>query len=249
MTEKELDKLIRVRKTPNVPDLHRSTLYETSKTTGPACPELRRLCQGVINGIPDHAHLRFAQIGLLVEYSDATAKKIKKRDRITAGTARRISGLVRMLTSNTDAPKLDDTPRPAGVDFIVTISGDWLTSIGFEEGCGDVDVYRPILALIDHELMHCGIKIGGKFVAEKDVEKYVGALGDRHIETCMQVRDDDGKVLVRFEMWDDEKHPVFILRKHDIEEFCSVVARWGKYHPAVGELVDVLVTDDGKERA
>ena len=35
--------------------------------------------------------------------------------------------------------------------------------------------------------------------------------------------------------------PVWKMRRHDLEEFHGVVARWGAWDRAVGRLVDVLV--------
>jgi hypothetical protein len=129
-----------------------------------------------------------------------------------------------------------------GFDFVVTLQGDLLSRAGVHDGVEDG--LRLALGLIDHELSHCGQKIGGTFVTQAELATFVKNLRDRHEETCLDVKDPDGRILVRERMIDEDGRPIFVSRDHDVEEFAGVVARWGKWCRQVGQLVDCVIEHD-----
>jgi hypothetical protein len=244
-----LETLMRPRAvTPNVPEFNRQVYNDGKRAVGPASEKLRSLAQAIIDEVDDHRHLRMAKILLLVESSEATAKRAARGEYFTWGRACRATPLQRVLASalasegerrrpKREAEKALDPPLP-GFDFIVKLSGDLLTAVGWF--AGEESGAEKAAALIDHELMHCGVKIAGEFVEPAELATVGENLGPHHVETCDDIRDDQGRLLVRYQVWEAGR-PVWAMRRHEIEEFAGVVARWGAWDRAVGRLVDVII--------
>ena len=194
--------------------------------------QIRSFAQNLIDHEPEHRHLKGAAILMLCIHKDADAKKLKKGERIKAGYAAAANKHVRFLS------KLF-CGKQCRADWVLTISGDWLDAI---DGTEDRD--GRLLALIDHELLHCGAKIAGAFVPEDQVEAFVADLGKKqaglHIETCTDIVNDDDEVLVRYYETDKKGNFQPTLRKHDVEEFEGVGARHGAWDRQIGRFVDVL---------
>lgn len=253
-SQKLLDKLLRTRGlTPNVPPFERQVYNDGKRAVAPAGKDLRALAQNIIDQVDEHRHLRTARVLLLVESSEATAKKLAKGERVCIGRAYRSSPIQRVLSSSLASeaeqkkPKGDterrlskelDPPLP-GFDFIVKLCGDWLEMVGYF--AGEESGIKSAAALIDHELLHCGVKIAGEFVERARLGAMVKDLGDLHVETCDDMQDDEGRILVRYQVRDEAGRFAWKLRQHDLEEFCGVVDRWGAWKRDVGELVDVVI--------
>ncbi|NLF32744.1 MAG: hypothetical protein GX591_17865 [Planctomycetes bacterium] len=234
--------------TPNVPEFNRQVYNDGKRAVGPACENLRHLAQNIIDAVEDHRHLRMAKILLLVESSEAAARKCARGEYFQWGRAYRATPIQRVLGASLateaerkkpkgQAEKELDPPLP-GFDFIVKLSGDFLTASGWFDG--EARGVEAAAALIDHELLHCGVRIAGEFVERAKLATFVSTLKQLHVETCNDIQDDEGRILVRYEVWDGAR-PVWKMRRHDLEEFHGVVARWGAWDRAVGRLVDVLV--------
>ncbi len=248
--------------TPNVPPFKRRIYNEGNKCLSPAPEGLRHLAQNIIDEIDDHRHLRTARVLLLVVSAETTISKLRKGDRVKIGSARKCNSLMRVLgseesdevaiasrkTKPTHAQKAADeaskklTPPLPGFDFLIEISGDWLMAVEYYDGT-EAGIAKA-LALLDHELLHCGVKIAGQYVERKRLATMVKGLGDLHVETCDDIHDDKGRVLVRYQVKEGGRF-VWAIRKHDIEEFCGVVGRWGPWKRDVAQLVDVII--DRKE--
>ncbi len=138
-------------------------------------------------------------------------------------------------------------------DFWIWINGDWLESIGIKtemeagdrhwtEDTPDLEDENcvKVLALLDHELSHCGIMIKGTFVATKALKGFVEDLGPRHVETCANVIDKKDRVLVRYHAQDKNLQPVWKMRPHEIEDFVGVLARRGPWTEDLCRLIDEI---------
>jgi len=248
-----LERLTRDRKlTPNVPPFERQVYQDGKRAVAAASAGLRAIGQNLIEDCDDHRHLRAARVLLLVESSEATARKLTQGERVVIGRASKFTPVQRVLASSLadeaerKRPKSDperklDPPLP-GFDFLVKLSGDWLSTAGYHDGT--TEGLCKAVALLDHELLHCGVRIAGEFVGRKELATRVENLGQRHVETCDDVQDDDGRILVRYQVLDSAGHFVWKMRRHDLEEFCGVVGRWGAWDRSVGRMVDVLVERD-----
>jgi hypothetical protein len=251
LREKLLEPLGR---TPNVLALECEPFNDGRKSLEIANGILRSIAQQCIAQIHEHRHLKQARVLLVVERSEAAGKKLEAGERVQIGKASKASPRDKLLTAvidqrRTRQAKLDvaaETPAAERPDFVVKLNGNWLEMVGAEDG--DEDGLAKAAALVDHELSHCGVKLAGKFLAEDAVEKFVEELGDKHVETCQDVTR-EGKCLVRF-WWTDKSGGVkFCMRKHDLEEFCGVVERHGRWDRAIGKLVDVLEKEEATATA
>ena len=132
-------------------------------------------------------------------------------------------------------------------DFIVSLSGDWLDAVGATENGGaefqvtDEETTIKAVALIDHELCHCDVKVAGEYVDPETVQTFREGLGDRHIETCPDITNKKGHVLVRYQHTDESGKLSFTKRRHDFEEFNGVIARYGVWDNSVAKMVDVMI--------
>jgi len=229
-----------------------------TETIGPACIELRQIAQGLIDEVPEHRHLRDARLLLVVVEKLSVAKALYDGKVVSIGKAAKARALDRLLSSvkvidetDADGAELAHHER---ADFIIRLNGDWLHAIGWAAGLGpprgagksrnvEPGTRNPedlALALIDHELCHCGAKIAGEFVKPADLAGFVEGLGDDHIETCQDVKRDKA-VLVRYYWRGESGDYAWVLRKHDVEEFHGVIERHGAWDSQLMKMVDVLV--------
>lgn len=222
----------------NVMTATSGTVCQGSTVWKPACVGLVRLCQSVIDRVDEHRHLRSYRVLLLVKDAPADEKKLDKGDRVIAGKAAKNNAAAKMLSRRF-------SKEPA--QFLVWLSDVWLKRHGIlklDKGIDtlqteDPEAVKRATALIDHELLHCGAKIVGKFVDPKKVDDYVKELDTLHIETRSDVTDQDGKVLVRYYKTPFE----WCMRHHDIEEFRGILKRHGDWALKLKDLVDVLETE------
>ncbi len=252
-----LDALIKpIKLTPNVPPFERRPYNDGKKIIMPALPVLRGIAQRIIDGIDDHRHLKCARVLMTLTSSEADRRKLARGERVKS-SARKVTPLMRMLAAPPAAPVTEAETKKQkadrekeekvfgvlpGFDFLVDLQADLLKRAGALDG--EVEGLRLAAALIDHELSHCGQKIAGTFVPRAELADFVADLGDAHEETCNDLTDDDGKVLVRYRVFGDDGRPAFVMRPHDLEEFAAVVGRWGRWHRQVGELVDQVIDYD-----
>ena len=195
--------------------------------------EIRAMAQNIIVCVGEHKHLRAARILILVVHADAVRKKLEAGEWISIGKATKAKPRDKVLA------------RLAGdkveMDFVITLAGDWLDTLNLmtEEGL------KSLAGLLDHELCHCGAKMAGEYVHIDSVDGYIDELGkDRYAETCMDRKNADGFVLVRFYHTKNGDYQ-FCMKPHEIEEFTGVAARHGPHTPQLGRLVDVLVDSKG----
>lgn len=164
---------------------------------------VRSMAQNLIDDVHDHRHLRAAKLVIVMR----TGVQPAADGRVELGKARKASPLLAFLCR--------------GADFLITLNaGQWSNA----ERAGR-------LALLDHELSHCGVAVGSQAVPLAAVNKLVAKLGPRHLATRQDVTNAD-RAIVYFAREKAGK-PVFALGKHDVEEFVSVAGRWG---PWVGQL-------------
>lgn len=189
---------------------------------------LRGYAQGLIDNISDHRHLKGANILLLEKRSESTKKKILAGEKVVIGKAAKANHKDKLLSAI-------GVKQSKQADFIVWVSGDWL------DLCDAEEAEEKAVALIDHELMHCGAKIAGQFIDPDDLDEYVESLGKQHIETCSDIEDEEGNILVRFYHLDKSGHMTWQMRGHDIEEFNSVIERHGTWKRDLCRLIDVIV--------
>ena len=194
--------------------------------------EIRAMGQNIIDVVVEHKHLKSARILILVVHSDAVRKKLLAGDWVSIGKATKAKPRDRVLA------------RLAGdkveVDFVVTLCGDWMDTLNMntEEGL------KSIAGLLDHELCHCSAKMAGAFIQYDSIDGYVEELGKQHVETCDDVKNDDGFVLVRYYQLKGGNYQ-FCMRKHEVEEFNGVARRHGPHTRQLARLIDVLVKDEG----
>jgi hypothetical protein len=203
-----------------------------------ACDELLRIAQGVIDTIDAHRHLRQAKILLLMRYAEKDESAFKTGGRIHLGKAGKANPMARMLSRHGKTP---------AADFVVWVNAAWLEHIGIlyrdEKSNWLFDADQPrrqAVALIDHELSHCGAKIVGKFIAPDNIPLQKKDLGADLIDVREDLTDEDGNVLVRFYKRDGRDY-VWCVRKHDVEEFTAVVSRHGAWKSDLKDFCDELV--------
>lgn len=190
--------------------------------------------QNLIDGLDDHIHLREAKI-LLLFRTGATANADGQIER---GKANKTSPLLRLLAG--EGEKIQ-------ADFIVTLNADrW----------NDLEDFQK-LALLDHELMHCAVTIAGKFIPTSKLMEFKKNVGDDLVEVCEDVTDDSGRTMVRYRKRKGSFKPgegkgpegedfyhaqpfAWRIRKHDVEEFVDVFARWGAWGESLNRFVDVI---------
>ncbi len=196
--------------------------------------EIRAMAQNTIDCVGEHKHLKAARILILVKHDGAVKKKLEAGERVSIGKATKARPRDRVLA------------RLAGdkveIDFVITLAGDWLDTLNLmtEEGL------KSLAGLIDHELCHCGAKMAGEYVHIDSVDTYIEEIGkDRHVETCHDVKNADGFVLVRYYHTKDGDYQ-FLMRKHEVEEFNGVARRHGPHTRQLARLIDVLV--DSKDK-
>lgn len=193
--------------------------------------------QNIISEIAEHRHLKKAQVLVLIKVAPSVAKKLQKGERVQIGKAAKPSPtgkLLSMIGKGAEA-----------ADFVIILSGDWLQGIGifndaFDVCAKDLATVGKAMALIDHELLHCGAVIAGEFTEPAKIKSFVEELGDHHIETCEDVTDDEGRQLIRYYKTDGKNDFTWKMRKHDVEEFEGVVYRFGTWDRQLGRLVDVI---------
>lgn len=209
--------------TPNVLALDRPLVEDGAKSLAVAAVDIRRLVQWMIERIPDHAHLKEAQIAVL----DRCGAKPNADGLLELGKARKASALLRLGLGL--------------ADFVLAFNADRWSALSPPERAG----------LVDHELAHCGVTIAGKYVAQKNLAGFVDGLGADHIETCPETTDEKGRVLVRYRRRNEESGRLaWRIRKHDVEEFEAVLGRWGRAGLTgrrIGPIVDEWdKADDGQ---
>lgn len=243
MDEKLFQKLIQKRKqTKNIMSPESSGYDDGKKQIYVADDYLRSYAQNLIDQVSEHRHLKGAKILLLISTSDSTEGKSSKGQKISAGHAKRAGAMIKFLAGL----GLAGSEKP---DFIIFLDGDYLDHTGATTERGRKSTVdglglNKVLALIDHELLHCGAKITGEFVHPSEFGGFVQDLGTRHIETCEDIkRDSDGSVLVRYYQTDDNGY-IFTIRKHDIEEFQGVIKRHGAKDRELGRLIDNLIISE-----
>ena len=201
-----------------------------------------RICgwaQNIIDQIPDHAHLKGSKILLLIKVNPQLDKKMKAGEVVVLGQASK-PGPVGILLTRVGGKKAK------GIDFIITLSGDWLRAAGvfdddYSVKADDMATIARAMGLIDHELMHCSAEIAGQFISKADRPLFLKDIGARHIETCEDVKcPDTGDPLVRYYTLDTDKKFKYKMRRHDIEEFFGIIDRWGNRNRQMSKLIDVL---------
>ncbi len=200
-----------------------------------AVPAVRELAQNLIDRFDRHGHLREAQVLLLM----VSGKKADGDGRLELGKARKANNLLQFLSNAGSQPC---------VDFLVELNIDQWPDLSD----------RQKAALLDHELTHCGVTIGGTILAEGKVQAFVNRLGEDHIDSCDM---GEGKTLVRYRKRKGKAKPgteaygeqplVYRIRKHDIEEFVEVWGQWGAYtktHQRVVHCMEKLDIDQTDTR-
>jgi hypothetical protein len=216
-----------------------------SEVVGVAGMELRQIAQGLICEVREHRHLQHARILLLLVGKESVADGLAAGKRVCIGKAAKARPLDRLLAAVETGREIDDDGAEhverARPDFVVRLSMDYLNAIGWPEKTES----RPLAAaLIDHELSHCGARIAGEFVDVKEVADREAELGDDLVETCRDVKDATGAILVRYYHRDKEGRLKWCVRKHDVEEFAGVVERHGPCGRDLLRLVDVLIKQE-----
>ncbi|HSV29652.1 MAG TPA: putative metallopeptidase [Candidatus Omnitrophota bacterium] len=241
MPETELANLTKCRRaTPNVLCLSRPQIEAGAKDYDLAAADLRSIAQNLIDTVAEHRHLKSAMVLLVLERCERTAEKLDQGARVRIGHARKANGLARLLSAGqlvgTDGEQAENPPA----DWVVTLSEDFLRLAGYRGG--EEGGIRKAVALLDHELLHCGARTAGMWVAAADADGVAETLGEDFIEICRDVRDSRDRVLVRHYQRDkDTRNYVWVLRKHDIEEFVGVAGRHGRWSGDISRLVDVVV--------
>ncbi len=194
--------------------------------------EIRAMAQNIIDCVAEHKHLRGARILILVKHNDAVRKKLAAGEWVSIGKAVKAKPRDRVL-ARIAGDKIE-------MDFVITLSGDWLDTLNLmtEDGL------KSLAGLLDHELCHCGAKTAGEYVHVDSVDGYVEKLGkDRYVETCQDVKNADGFLLVRFYVTKSGDYQ-FCIKKHEVEEFNGVARRHGAHTRQLGRLIDVLVKSE-----
>jgi len=227
------------KKTPNILQPKMPVFNEGNQQLFVAPAKICGFAQQIVSNIDDHRHLKTAKILLLIKNAKSTAKKLDKGDRVIIGKAAMSNPREKLLTT------IGATVE-CSADFIVWLSGDYLDKVnGTEKGATEISTddlgIHKVIALIDHELSHCGVKIAGEYISKDILKGFIQDLGAKHIETCEKDIDDEGRVLVRYQHTDKKGRLEFMMRKHDIEEFNGVVGRHGAWSKSMSRLVDVMI--------
>ncbi len=221
--------------TPNVlaaAHLQGRVIRDGENSLSLARTQVREWVQNLIDEFDEHAHLREAKLLVLFR----RGQKADADGRTELGRAKKTSRLLRLLAGSF-AAKAEGL---IAADFIVTVNADWWDDAADEDR----------LALLDHELTHCAATIAGRFVPAAKLEGFIKAVGRDHIETVDERTDEKGRSLVRYRRRRGEKKPgargyrrqplAWRIRKHDVETFVSVLARWGGSTSMHRPLLDVL---------
>jgi hypothetical protein len=206
---------------PNVPPIGSQDHYGLG--LNPAESRVREMAQNLIDDVHEHRHLRKLAVLVLMDRKNEDPGKANPSlgKHITLGKAGKVSKVQHACGTM--------------AHFVLTINGDWFATATTGQK----------LALIDHELSHCGVKLSRQLV---DVE-HVAELehmarndeghGDIYVATLSYSAQQS--VLVT---WDVSKGVVQPeVRKHDLEEFRGVVERWGLWKSdvkAFGETIAEL---------
>jgi len=207
----------------------------------PACGDLQRLCQAVINTVYEHRHLRGGLVLLVLRDKTADSDALDNGKIILGGKGVKATPQMRLMSRIGRGLK-----SPA--DFVVWLNHVWLEHIGAVEKdddgvwrlVRDAETLRRVFALIDHELCHCGAKIVGEYIEPGKVDGFVQELGTRHISTERDIVDEKGRILVRSYKKPEVGEFVFCGRKHDLEEFNGVIRRHGAWSSNLQALVDEI---------
>ena len=233
INQQTFQRLRRVRtRTPNLPALGHldgRLVRDGERTLFPAPRRVREWAQNLIDHFDGHAHLRRAQVLVLM----ARGGKASADGILELGRAAKATRLLRLLAGS---------PEPAAVeaDFILTLNAD------FWDTADDADK----LALLDHELSHCAVTIAGRFVPPAKLAEFLKALGEDFVEHVEDRTDDADRQLVRYRRRRGDRKPgekgyhaqplAWRMRKHDVEQFLDVLGRWGPSAQIHRPLWDVL---------
>lgn len=255
--------------TPNVVSLDDlGELADGAKSLAVAGEDLRAWTQNLIDLIADHYPLREARVLVVIEHSAATGDQLrdpKSREPVRIGKAQRANPMVKLLTQPPPPPappQGDNTPEPSAsdpvvelfgrcADFVLRLSGDWLDMRLDEEAGPDALAQgrRAVLALIDHELMHCSAKVAGKLYPSVDQARLqAGGHGKDFLEV-VEVAQPDGQGPAGLLLWyhrGDDGRLRFKIRRHDLEEFQSIIRRHGAWKMDVEQFCDVLI-EEGRD--
>ena len=236
-------KALKVKATPNVMTAEAGAVVCGNTIWLPACEDLRRLCQGVIDSVDEHRHLRAGLVLLILRQKGSDADTVAKGGQVIAGKGIKASPQMRLMSRIGRGLK-----NPA--DFVVWLNLTWLEHVGaISQDSDDGGLWKltrepellgKVFALLDHELCHCGAKIVGEFVAPGNVAAVVEELGPRHLSTERHIVDEYGDVLVRSYKKPEVGEYVYCGRKHDLEEFNGVICRHGAWSPNLTALVDEI---------
>lgn len=190
------------------------------------------IAQNLIDAVEEHKHLRHARILLVLE--TAPSKGIKDGE-IELGKV--------MKTTLRDQAMAGARPSEQP-DFVIKLNGDWLHGEieRFAEAVPDASeaIWRKVVALIDHELCHCGARIVGKFVPYDEVQEFIKKLGAFFIERCDDVVDSSGRVMVRHYKSSGDGKYLYCARKHEIQDFCGVLRRHGGWNTTAARMIDAV---------
>lgn len=239
--DKAVQMALRTAETPNVMTAHAGAVVCGGTIWLPACEDLLRLCQGVINSVYEHRHLRGGLVLLIVRDKASDAEAMAAGKSILGGKGVKATPQMRLMSRIGRGLKV-----PA--DFVVWINQAWMEYIhavekdadGVWRLCRDAEPLRKVFALLDHELCHCGAKITGEYIEPGEVDDVVQDLGPRHLSTEWQITNEDGGVLVRSYKKPEVGEYVFCGRKHDLEEFNGVICRHGAWSRNLQVLVDEI---------
>lgn len=234
MNAARLARLLRMRRTTaNVMPVEAEAYREEKRSISIATGPLRSWCQNLIDEFPEHRHLKMghATILLLMENAEAKLNKLLAGGRVSIGKCSKARPKDKVLANLGLKPGWY-------IDFVITVSGDWYGLVENAEGAEMAKL--KMLGLLDHELCHAGAKIAGRFFPPIEAAAFAATLGKDHLETCPDIKDDEGRILVRFYYRNKESQLIWKVRKHDLEEFGGVVARQGAWSGDVKRFVDVL---------
>lgn len=197
----------------------------------PAQP--RNIAQNLIDTVGEHGHLKEAKVLLLFKGGIAADADF----RIELGKAKKATPLAKFLSGGCDGPQ---------ADFIVYLNA---------EQWPDLDK-RPRVALVDHQLSHCGCTIGAtRFVPDMTtaIRQFEDTLGDDYLTTVGGKEDGVDVTIVRFRLRKGEISPgkagyaeqplTWRVRKHDVEAFVGAAERHGPWLAPLQDLVDVWMPD------
>lgn len=200
--------------------------------------KVRAIGQSLVDSKDRHFHLREARIIILMQ----TGQTANADRMVSLGKAVVVSPLINALAVRAGED---------GIDFVIRLNGEQWADAGIAEQA----------RLVDHELLHCGVTIAGKYMKLGGLAAFVAALGADHVETCDRMQDDKGRILVRFRKragdikpgsqgWGDQAY-AWRLRKHDYEDFRELMAGYGLQRQAaedIRRMCDELEKPDDGQR-